>query len=64
MAAAPAIVQLVGGTPADALHCTELMYEIPLSKNEAYRIPVLNFRGTPTGIDAAVSALAAERRRA
>jgi hypothetical protein len=51
MAGAPAIVQFVGGTPADALHCTELMYEITLSESEAYRIPVLNFRGTPTGID-------------
>jgi hypothetical protein len=34
-----------------ALHCTEVMDEITLSENEAYRIPVLNFRGTPTGID-------------
>jgi hypothetical protein len=51
MAAAPAIVQFVGGTPADALRYTELMYEITLAESEAYRIPVLGFRGTPTGID-------------
>jgi hypothetical protein len=51
MAAAPAIVQFVGGTPADALRYTELMYEITLAESAAHRIPVLGFRGTPTGID-------------
>jgi hypothetical protein len=51
MAAAPAIVQFVGGTPADALRYTELMYEITLAESTAYRIPTLGFRGTPTGID-------------
>ena len=52
MAGAPAIVQFVGGTPADALRYTELMYEITLAESPAYRIPALGFRGTPTGIDA------------
>jgi len=52
MAAAPAIVQFVGGVPADALRYTQLMYEITLAESPAYRIPALNFRGTPTGIDA------------
>jgi hypothetical protein len=52
MAAAPAIVQFVGGTPADALRYTELMYEITLAESPAFRIPALDFRGTPTGIDA------------
>ena len=51
MAAAPAIVQFVGGTPADALRTTQLMYEITLGENDAYRLPSLDFRGTPTGID-------------
>ena len=51
MAAAPAIVQFVGGTPADALRYTELMYEITLAESAAHRIPALGFRGTPTGID-------------
>ena len=50
MAAAPAIVQFVGGVPADALRYTQLMYEITLAESAAYRIPALNFRGTPTGI--------------
>ena len=51
MAGAPAIVQFVGGTPADALGHTRRMYEITLGENEAYRLPALDFRGTPTGID-------------
>ena len=51
MAAAPAIVQFVGGTPDDALAITRRMYEITLAENDVYRIPVLDFRGTPTAID-------------
>jgi hypothetical protein len=51
MAAAPAIVQFVGGTPQDALRYTRRMYEITLAESRAYRIPTLDFRGTPTGID-------------
>jgi hypothetical protein len=51
MAGAPAIVQFVGGTPAEALRATRLMYEITLGESEAYRLPALDFRGTPTGID-------------
>jgi Protein of unknown function (DUF1116) len=51
MGGAPAIVQFVGGTPADALRTTRLMYEITLAESDAYRLPPLGFRGTPTGID-------------
>lgn len=51
MAAAPAIVRFVGGEVADALSATQTMYEITLAKNPAYQVPVLDFRGTPTGID-------------
>ncbi len=51
MAAAPAIVQFVGGTPARAIEFTQRMYEITLAENDSYKIPVLGFRGTPTGID-------------
>jgi hypothetical protein len=51
MAAAPAIVKFVGGSPADALTFTRRMYEITLAENETYQIPALDFRGTPTGID-------------
>lgn len=51
MAAAPAIVGFVGGNANDALNFTRMMYHITLAENKNYQIPVLNFRGTPTGID-------------
>jgi hypothetical protein len=51
IAAAPAIVQFVGGTAADALTYTRTMYEITVGENNMYKIPALDFRGTPTGID-------------
>ncbi|KAB3532093.1 YlbE family protein [Alkaliphilus serpentinus] len=51
MAAAPAIVQFVGGTPQDAMNFSKTMYEITEAENNAYKIPVLNFRGTATGIN-------------
>jgi len=51
MGGAPAVVQFVGGKPADALAYTKLMYEITLAESAAYRLPTLDFRGTPTGID-------------
>ncbi len=51
MAAAPAIVQFVGGVPSDAVAHSLRMYEITLGESEAYSLPVLNFRGTPTGVD-------------
>jgi len=51
IAAAPAIVQFVGGQVADAVNYTMTMYEITLGESRSYRIPYLNFRGTPTGID-------------
>ncbi len=51
MAAAPAIVKFVGGTPEDALEVTRRMYEITAGESDVYRVPALDFRGTPTGID-------------
>ena len=51
IAAAPAIVQFVGGSSEDALRYTRQMYEITAAENNIYQIPGLNFRGTPTGID-------------
>lgn len=53
MAAAPAIVKFVGGSPQDALNFTRRMYEITLAENDTYQIPAMDFRGTPTGIDVA-----------
>lgn len=52
MAAAPAIVRFVGGSPADALEFTRLMGRITLARNPSYQLPPLGFIGTPTGIDA------------
>ena len=51
MAAAPAIVRFVGGTVADALATTERMYQVTLAENPAMAIPIMGFRGSPTGID-------------
>jgi hypothetical protein len=51
MAAAPAIVKFVGGSPKDAIDVTLRMYEITAAENDAYQIPALDFRGTPTAID-------------
>jgi hypothetical protein len=56
MAAAPAIVQFVGGRVSDAIENTQRMYEITLAEHPLYQIPALGFRGTPTGIDATLVA--------
>ena len=51
MAAAPAIVQFVGGTVADSIKYSTQMYEITEGEGNTYQIPALNFRGSATGID-------------
>ena len=51
MACAPAIVKFVGGTPQDAVDTTLEMYEVCAGEHEAFLVPVLDFRGTPVGID-------------
>lgn len=51
MAAAPAIVRFVGGDVPFALRATQTMYEITVGEHTAYQVPILEFRGTPTGID-------------
>jgi hypothetical protein len=52
MAASPAIVQFVGGSPADAVANSEEMTHITLGRNGALTLPALDFSGTPSGIDA------------
>ncbi|HXW31242.1 MAG TPA: DUF1116 domain-containing protein [Xanthobacteraceae bacterium] len=52
MAAAPAIVQFVGGTPNDAIANTVSMTYVTVGRNNAFTLPALNFSGTPAGIDA------------
>ncbi len=52
MAAAPAIVRFVGGQASDALDATRSMYQIAVGEHPHYQIPILEFRGSPVGIDA------------
>jgi hypothetical protein len=52
MAAAPAIVSFVGGTPADAVANTAAMGHITLGQNSAFTLPAMNFSGSPAGVDA------------
>jgi hypothetical protein len=51
MAAAPAIVRFIGGEVPDALAATQRMYEITFAEHPAFQVPILDFRGTPVGID-------------
>jgi hypothetical protein len=49
MAAAPAIVKFVGGDVPFALTATQTMYEITQGEHPTFQVPILDFRGTPTG---------------
>ncbi len=51
LAAGLAIINLVGGTPDEAIQYSKQMQEITIAKNNGYTIPALNFEGTATGID-------------
>jgi len=51
MASAPAIVQFIGGAPSDAIAHTRRMYEICLGRHPHFKIPVLDFAGTPVAVD-------------
>ncbi len=51
MATAPAIVTFVGSTPKQAMNATLEMYEITTAEHKHFTMPVLDFRGTPTGVD-------------
>jgi hypothetical protein len=50
-ATAPAISRLVGGTAQDSLNHTLEMYEITLAEHRYYRLPALDFRGSPFLVD-------------
>jgi hypothetical protein len=52
MAAAPAIVEFISGTPELTMESTLEMYQITQGEHEHFNIPALGFRGTPTAIDA------------
>ncbi len=51
MATAPAIVRFVGGSVPDALATTLRMYDLCVGENPGWALPIMEFRGTPTGID-------------
>ncbi len=51
MGGAPTVVQVVGGTPETAMEINLRMYGICQGEHEMFKIPALNFRGTPFGID-------------
>ncbi|MGE5128989.1 MAG: DUF1116 domain-containing protein [Sphingomonadaceae bacterium] len=52
MAAAPAIVKFVGGTPEDAIDNSLRMRQITLGESNVFQLPALDFRGAACGIDA------------
>jgi hypothetical protein len=52
MAASPAIVKFVGGSPADALAHSRTMQAITLARHPAFTLPALDFAGSGAGIDA------------
>lgn len=51
MGAAPGIGQFIGITAQEAVQMTLDMYAITDAEHETFKIPALNFRGTPLGID-------------
>ncbi|MFE6995260.1 DUF1116 domain-containing protein [Microbacterium sp. NPDC057659] len=51
LAAAPAIIALIGGTVEDAMNTSRSMNEITTGNNPNVTIPSLDFMGIPSGID-------------
>lgn len=51
MGAAPAIVQFVGGSTAEAIQATNEMYGITWTRSRDFTLPIFDFDGVPTGID-------------
>ena len=51
MAGAPALARYVGGTPEEAIRMTLEMYGITIAEHPRFKIPALQYRGTPFGID-------------
>lgn len=51
LAASPALLQLVGGTVAQAVGASREMYEITAGRNPGLSLPNLDFAGAPCGID-------------
>jgi hypothetical protein len=50
-AASPAVAAFVGGTLRDAIASTEEMDRVCVARSTRFKLPVLDFRGTPVGVD-------------
>ncbi len=50
-AASPAVAAFVGGTMKDAIALTEDMNRVCVGRSTRFKLPVLEFRGTPVGVD-------------
>ena len=51
LANSPAIIELIGSSVDEALKYTSQMREITITRNDTFSVPILDFQGTPTGID-------------
>ena len=51
-AASPVVAAFLGGTMADAVATTEAMARICAGRSSRFKLPLLDFRGTPVGVDA------------
>jgi uncharacterized protein DUF1116 len=50
-AASPAVAAFLGGTVADAVATTEAMDRICIGRSGRFKLPLLDYRGTPVGVD-------------
>jgi Protein of unknown function (DUF1116) len=51
-AASPAVAAFLGGTMADAVATTEAMARICVGRSSRFKLPLLDFGGSPVGVDA------------
>jgi len=51
MASAPGIANFIGGSVKETVESTLEMYKITVNKHPAFKIPLMEFQGTPLGID-------------
>jgi hypothetical protein len=50
-AASPAVAAFIGGTMADAIATTEDMDRVSGGRSSRFKVPMLDYRGTPVGVD-------------
>jgi hypothetical protein len=48
---APAITDFIGGTPETLMQAMLEMYSITISEGTHFTLPIIDWRGTPTGVD-------------